>query len=417
VSQRALVRGVLALLALTLVAVVALVAVTSQQDDPQPPPAELGLLPWTPRGGLSTDAELTQQAVDVWRAGVLTAGDAAPTPADDVYVLWAGPIGVGRLVLLQGLGADAAPLVAQVSERGDPATLVLDAVEPVPASEPAVLAATYDGNLDLPGLPVGTDADLVQLLTASTPEAVTRSFWLQGQTSANELDLLMVRDGMSEAFVHVGSSDDPGTPLVIADSVGGRAGVADTIEVRPRELFPGQAAVALVDAPPWGASGRIDGREYIDATLAAETLGFGTAAVREIASGTGEINGVQVSGRLVQVDPDPAAAHFVLIARDRVGVARCIATDGPVDTATLGADPAGGHLLVALQCVDPELDLLVTAVAASEGAGPILMSGTDGSIEPSERLVVVGSYRGQRAPIVATLANDANVTVTVTPAP
>lgn len=410
-------RAVLALLALTMVAIVAAVAVTSRhEDDPQPPPAGRGLLPWTPRGELSTDAVLVQQAADIWRGGVLLDGRTAPLPAEDVYVLWAGSIGVGRLVLLQGLGTDATPLVAQVSERGDPSTMVLEAVEAVPASEPTVLVATYDGNLDLPGLPLGAGADLVQLLTSSAPGAVTRSLWLQGQTSANRLDRLTVQDGMSEMFVQISSSGDAGARVVIADSVGGRAGIANTLQIRPGELFPGQAAVALIDAPPWGPSGRIDGWEYIDATLAAETLGVVTAAVREIVSGTGEINGVQVSARLVQVDSGPSSSHLVLIARDRVGVARCSAFDGPLDAVTLGADGSGDHLLVALQCFDSELDLLVTAVASSAGAGPLLVSGIDGSIEPTERLVAIGSYRGQRAPVVATLADDPSVTVTVTPA-
>jgi DNA-directed RNA polymerase specialized sigma24 family protein len=126
---------------------------------PSPAPMGSGLLSWTPRVDVEPDGEFVAAAIHVWRS-------APDGPDDEVYVLWAGVIGDGRVALLQAARPDGTPAVAQVSERGQPPAVVLDRVEPLPGEPNAVraLAVSYDGNTSLTNLTPGRGAQLLSLV-------------------------------------------------------------------------------------------------------------------------------------------------------------------------------------------------------------------------------------------------------------
>lgn len=400
-------------------AVTAVLVSRRAEEGPMPPPDDVGLLSWAPRGDLRGDTRVIDEAVAVWRAGKLVDGRSADVPADAAYVVWAGRIGLGRVVLVQAVSADGTPLVAQVSEHGDPPAFALDVVEEIPASEPVALAVTYDGNLDIPGLGAGDGASLVQLLQAPPADEQVQTLWRQPPLGADdELELFeFPPDGMGETFLHLGSGQDPGASVVIAGTIGGRAGIAGTVEVLPRHLIPRAPAVQLADGAPWGPSGRIDGGEYRDALFAAAAIvGTNDATVREVASGAGEVDGARFSARLLEVVRDADSAFLVLVARDAEGEVACL-RDSSVAAATVGADLWHGEPLVAERCAEERYNLLVTAAAAIEGRGPVHLRGSAvTAAEETERLVVIEPYTtAPRTPVVASLVDDPSVTVTLRP--
>lgn len=395
-----------------------MLATSRTGDDPPTPPDDVGLLSWAARGELRGDDRLIGQATAVWRAGTLADGGSATVPGDTTYVLWAGRIGLGRVVLLEGLSADGTPLVAQVSEHDDPPALVLDVVEELPPVEPVALAVTYDGNLDMPGLGTGEGAALMQLLQA--PVEQSHTLWQQPDDPDDTLALLeFPSDGMSGTFLHLGSADDPGTRVVVAQAVGGNAGIAATIEVLPRHLLPRVPDVQLVDGPPWGPSGRIDGGELRDAMLASDAVvGASASTVREVAAGSGEVGDATFSARLLDVMRDEDSEFLVLVVRDPDDEVVCI-QDTRGEAATSGAMPPDGVPLAVHRCIVQALDLLVTAVAATEGSGPVRLSGsTLTSAEDTERFIAVEPYStAPRTVVVASLADDPAITVTLRPLP
>jgi len=418
----------------------AIVAVfASSRDVPAPqPPAARGLLTWEPRGELATDSPLIKRALGVWRAGDLVDGASAPVPADEAYVLWAGTIGAGRVVLLQGLAADGTPYVAQLSEHGDPPLMGLDVVEEVPPGEPVVIAVTYDGiravgNLLTPG------AVLVQLLAAPSPEGDVRTVWAQpGLVEGFRIRPLDVGpDGMSEAFVREGA----GIELFVAETLGGRAGIAEMVNTVPGELFPVRTVGVVVrDGPFWGPSGRIDGGEHLDAfhaanrivdadpdetyaaadpgtTIDAEVVAANPVVVHEVAFGSKEVDGATITARLLEVDPTTGSKQLVLVAwrfatSNRAGLV-CLSWDGSGGSTPLAVGTEDARRLVALRCVAPERDLLVTAVAAPDGVGPVELTGSSPAAEGATgRLVAIGRLsEAARTPVVASLVTDPTVSI------
>jgi hypothetical protein len=110
-------HAALGVAALVLVTVAALVVPMSlRRADPLPPASGHSLLDWAPRGPLAGDTALVAEAERTWREG------GTRRPADAVSLLWAGPIGGERTVLLQGRDGAGTALVALTA--GDPQRVV-----------------------------------------------------------------------------------------------------------------------------------------------------------------------------------------------------------------------------------------------------------------------------------------------------
>ena len=173
-------RRVVLVVAATLLLVVVAVMIGSavQTTEPRPEPLPGGdLLPWAARGELADDPALVASAEALWRGATDVDDATVVAPAGEVYLLWADQIAAGRLVLMQAVGADGRPYVAQVSEQGDPAVLGLDTVQALPADTPIVLAVTYGGNLHIPGLEPGRGSAYIQLLTEPPESSDSTGLW------------------------------------------------------------------------------------------------------------------------------------------------------------------------------------------------------------------------------------------------
>lgn len=371
--------------------------------DPEPSPGE-GLLPWPPRGALATDQTLIDMAESLWRAGTDVEGNPVVIPGDEIYVLWADQIGAGRLVVLEAIGTDGNPYVAQASEQGDPAVLRLDRVEAIPSADLVALAVTYDGNLHIDGLEPGRDSALIQLLPEPPESSVVTGLWrYNALADSSTLERLETKpSGMTETFLQVDASNPAGTPVVVAATVGASAGVAGTMTIRGGELVPQDATVALVDDPEWGPSGRIDGSEYTALTLAVTDAGVAEARGFVAASDEIDVDGTTVLTSLV-----------VLRAEDRPSWIACVISDpGPDDTIedVVVTDPrsvvVGDHRVLAGSCplfVAGETRV-VAAAAARAGAGQVVLE-SDGLVVagPAESLIAVLDEQAARGTVVASI--------------
>ena len=355
------------------------------------PPNGSGLLPWLPRGGLADDEALIDSAESLWRSGSAVDAATVVVPDGEIYVLWADRIGAGRVVIMEAVGTDGKPYVAQVSEQGDPPALGLDTVDLLPAEQPIALAVTYDGNLEIPGLTPGRGSSLIQLLPGPAEEnSDLLGLWRYEPSFAdNVLERLDPKpSGMTETFLQVDSSNPAGTPIVIATTVGASAGVSGTIAVHGGRLIPTDAPLALADDADWGPSGRIDGNEYSALVLAALKL--------ELPEATGF---VAASVNVDELELGVVASLVVLRQPDGVRRIACVVTDGalrdvvpdavfvdPAEVDLAQVDALGGSCPVILDASRR----LVAVAAARPGAGDVVIETTSGVLGgPAESVAVV----------------------------
>ena len=416
------------------------------RDDPRPPAVAAGLLPWAPRGSLAGDADLIAAATAVWRGGApladLYRSDELTSvrPGPVVNVVWAGKIGVGQVVLLQSIDTAGDPAVAQIAEHGDPAVLTLDSVDLLPATLPPALAVTYDGNLNMPSLAPGIGAALLEMLPAPSDIVPISGLWQQRLADqGGQLQLLDVDDGgMTDAFLQLGDPDPVGTPIVLANTTQGRAGILSTLEVRAGELVPETAQVGLRDVPDWGPSGRIQGSEYADLKLAigqsnATQDAFTATVVAYVTSSLP--NGQDVSTRLFAIlgaDDQPVAS--LIVVRSLGGTALCshvapVATEAglasgtasPSSATTASTNEIGRIAVVAGHCADSATGFVATIAAGAPGAGAVTLaasasgsgSGSDadlasdgGAAEPATVLRLATYPEGLTDTVVARLVDD-----------
>ena len=191
--------------ALTVAITASTVAVVRVVTAPTPLPRtahEAGLLAWPARGELVRDGSLLTAATRLWRS--------APSgPVGRVYVLWAGPVGVGRLVVLQAHDATGAPAVAVVADHDvtfGHARLHLDLVAPLAGPDPALLLVPYDGNLNVAGLQSGPSQQVLQALVRPGVDRVDE----RGSTAAIAVPSLRppfhsrgISAGLSEPWLDV----------------------------------------------------------------------------------------------------------------------------------------------------------------------------------------------------------------------
>ena len=200
---------------------------------PSPPPADSGLLSWTPRVDVGTDTEFVPAAIGIWQS-------APDGPVDEVYVVWAGVIGDGRVAVLQGVQADGTRAVAQVSDRGQPATIVLDRVDSLPGQPDDVggLVVSYDGNTGLTNLTPGRGAQLLSLVLE--PDLADDAIAVQ--TERRRLELR--DDGVTRAWLQLDSRADDGRVTVAVTLRGG-----DQQELSVPVAPPGLVVMRAADLP------------------------------------------------------------------------------------------------------------------------------------------------------------------------
>jgi DNA-directed RNA polymerase specialized sigma24 family protein len=215
-------------------------AVTARAPASEPTPApsrpasDSGLLTWTPRLEVGPIQQFVEDAIRVWQA-------APAGPEDEVYLVWAGVIGDGRVALLQGVQPDGSRAVAQVTDRGQPARILLDRVDALPPEPADVrgLAVSYDGNTGLPNLRPGPGAQLLSLVLE--PELAERAIAVETERRRVE----MRDDGISRAWLQLDSR-----------AVGGRVTVGVALRGGDREDLsvpvapPGLVVVRPADLPP-----------------------------------------------------------------------------------------------------------------------------------------------------------------------
>jgi hypothetical protein len=169
-------HAVLGVAAVILATVAALVVPMSLRTTDSPPPATgrraASLLEWPARGPLTGDTALIAEAERAWRDG------SSRRPAGAVSLLWAGPIGGGPTVLLQGRDVDGTALVALTT--GDPQRVIR--VDPLP--DPGIAGVR---------LAVGTTTFMVV-----RPDAA--SVWLLEDWGASGWEEHVPADGLVAGF-------------------------------------------------------------------------------------------------------------------------------------------------------------------------------------------------------------------------
>lgn len=227
------------LLAATTVAVVRVVTAPS----PPPPTAtDSRLLRWPARGDLVGDHRFIDAATRLWRAS-------ATPPTDEVFVLYAGNVGVGRLAVLQALTPGGAAAVAVVGDHDISfrhPRLQLVVVSPLPRTDVPVLAVPYDGNLNIPGLTAGPGSHVDQLLVAPGVERVDERS-IRGQVVGERPDFVVqpLTHGLSDPWLNLVRRHDvtavrayrPGRPPWVGLVLGNRV---QPIPWRPDPAPPGR---------------------------------------------------------------------------------------------------------------------------------------------------------------------------------
>lgn len=180
---------------------------------PLPPTADVaGLLSWTPRGPLIRDERLLERAVRIWQR--------AEPPAGEIYVLWAGTIGVGRAVVLQAQRSDGDGMVALVAEHNvtfNHPRLGLEGVWPLADPDGPALVVPYDGNLGMPGLEAGPGSRVVQLLVAPDVARVETRPLRNLSPMRPSFEAERLHDGMSSPWLDLTDSTNAAVRLVRAD--------------------------------------------------------------------------------------------------------------------------------------------------------------------------------------------------------
>lgn len=360
-------------LLLLLAAPVAVSATLDWLDRPSAP-EDARLLRWQPRGELVDDRGVVNEASDAWRAYQ------GQRPGREIYVVWAGRIAAGRVLLLQSVGPDDVPYLAQVSERGEPADWVVDRVEQI-SEQPPGIVVRYDGNLNLPMTQTGTGASLLQLLLAPShalPHDSAPRLLRRARDRPNDepswLPLVVDQRGMSKTWLHIDRLSPGGSAIAMVwPESEGRESVR-TIAASPEELLTRKPAIQLAD-PTWGPMTAFDELAYDDARVLGNVLGPDQVdgEVALLAVHTDQSRTAMLETRT----EGPPRAVLVAWARSGVG---CVAAADYPDLAD--------RSFVAAGCVDQRLRRTVLAVVAKPGtarfevtdrAGQVVVESKDAS--------------------------------------
>jgi hypothetical protein len=325
-----------------------------------PPPDDPRLLAWPGRGPWAADADLLEQASDVWRATVAQS-DAGAVPGTDVHVLWAGPVNERAVVVLQALGKDGLLRVAQVTESRVPGAVNRGALALFSSSqvvgEPDFLTLSYPGGLGLGGVLDEPGALLMQVLPA--PGLLTDGVELLRVDGQLFSDIGMQDDGLSRPWVYAPWLEPGGPVVATVRTRGVEPGLLTTGLARPEQLVPEPAPVQLVP-PEWGRTRPDLPEDYVDGVLALRSLGRESGRVAVLGS-TPTPDG---RAALVEVRPSGPGTPVAVTVGTRGDVAAVSPprpTPGPTEVA-LGAAMTNGRELVVVAAGPPETSLVVLAV-------------------------------------------------------
>lgn len=356
-----------------------------------PPPDHPQLLPWPGRGPWAADAAFVADAAAAWAAHA-DLEDGAGGPGEEVHPLWAGPVGTVAVAVLQSVGPDGVPRVAQVSESRVPGSQTRSGLTVRSTAEldgrPELIALAYTGGYELDGLGGVLDepgAALVQVLPG--PELLSDGVELQRLDGPSFQTVGMRADGLSQPWVHSPWMSATGPIVAVSRTRGPDPGLVLVRRIDPGDLMTQSAPVALVP-PEWGRLRASTAEDYVDASYALEHLGRASGRVAIL--GSTPLDGGRVS--LVEVRPSGPGDAVVMTVLWRPGVGRVIVSDprpaGPADEMVLGAvrTPAG--------------ELVVVGTGPPEVARVIL--GADGdAIASGPRTTVAWLGRGQEVEQVA----------------
>ncbi len=325
-----------------------------------PPPDDPRLLAWPGRGPWAADADLLEQASDVWRA-TATQLDSGSAPASDVHVLWAGPVNDRAVVVLQALGRDGLPRIAQVTESRVPGAVNRGSLALFSTTafvgEPDFLALSYPGGLGLGGVLDEPGAVLMQVLPA--PGLVVDGVELQRVEGQLFSDIGMQEDGLSRPWVHAPWLEPGGPVVAVVRTRGAEPGLLATGLARPEQLVPESAPVQLIP-PEWGRTRPDLPEDYLDGLLALRSLGRESGRVAVLGSTP------TPEGRVALVEvrpPGPGTPVAVTVGTrgENTAVSPPRPTPGPAEVA-LGAALTNGRELVVVAAGPPETSLIVLAV-------------------------------------------------------
>lgn len=212
---------------------------------PAPLPAAAhvrGLLDWPVRGDLVRDGALLRTTRRMWAtaSGIATSA---------VHVLWAGHVGVGRLVVLQAV-TRRGPALAVVADHDvtfRQARLHIDEIDLLPSTSLPFLAVPYDGNLNIPGLEPGPGSRVVQLLTAPGVTGIAQRRILANETLPFPRPAYVpepIEDGLTQPWLDL-SGQRPDTAVIVH-----RRQASTLVELVQVGMIPVQAAPHMSAPPP-----------------------------------------------------------------------------------------------------------------------------------------------------------------------
>jgi len=320
------------------------VAVGRVATAPSPPPPtahEAGLLTWPPRGDLVRHAGLVSAATKVWR-------HASGGPTGRVYVLWAGTVGVGRLVVLQAHDRLGRPTIAVVADHDVTyrhTVLHLDLVDQLQQRDPPWLAIPYDGNLNVAGLQSGPSQQVVQMLVRPDVDRITE------RSSTSLVSPPDVRpsfrdqpltDGLSQPWLVV-RGDQP-TSIVRAWSGGSEVQTGALLDFSA--VLPSAPIKPVVVDPPAAWAGLP--RSLDPQTLADDGLWWAQVC-----------HSLTATVSLVWSAPRPPAARVEFVACPGAGPSAQVLLDAPGGTSWAGTFAVAQSAVIVDRLLGPDLSAVV----------------------------------------------------------
>ncbi len=321
-------------------------------------PDDRRLLRWTPRGDLAGDRGFVADATKVWQGELERLSG---TSLDQVYPVWAGSIGSGRIALLQAVGSDGTPRIAQVAEHGEGATLRLDSQDVIGPTRPRALVINYDGNVDIPMLRPGRGSAVLRLLLPPNTENVSLLRRIRDTPTVGEDNwerLPHSSEGLTATWLHLDSRSPGGSVVVLARPVDGAADSVTTVAAAPEHVVAQQPQTALAD-PTWGPMLPLDLRSYDDALVAM--------------AGSGDVPSVSADrvrvARLATGNSDTVRLTVLEIRRRERTTAVLVAWFGDRLACVTARDYAdlASRILVQLGCTDSESTDVALAIVTRPG--------------------------------------------------